>query len=146
ATLPLFVLALLHLLLCFVAMDPADGTRYALPALPALALGIVAGCHALAERWRRPALGWLAVAAVIVGSAVYAWPVLAARAAGPSPPAQAARWASAHFPRGTMVMVSPELRAHADYELAAFDHALVGDEERCRERQPGAPVWLFVEG
>jgi len=146
AVLPLLVFSALYVLTCIAGMDPADGTRYALPALPALALGMVIGLRALAERVGKPALYWIAVVAVIAFSAVYAWPVLAPRAQGPSPPAQAEAWLVAHVPPQTMVMVSPELRAHADYALARFDHALVGDDERCRERQPGAPVYLFVEG
>jgi hypothetical protein len=146
ATLPLVVLAGVHLVFATLTMDPADGARYAIPALPALGLGLLRALELLAARARRPRLVPAAVALLVALAAVYAWPVLAARATTPSPPARAIAWAESGLPPQAWVMVSPELRAHAEHGLRAHSWFLLGDREACLRRPPGAPVYLLAEG
>src|SRR5436305_4028387 len=93
AALPLAVLAAAQLAVCLAVMDPADGVRYALPVVLAVALLAVLGGEAVARRAGAPAAAWLVPALVIVGGAVYAGPLLDAGAPPPPPPQQQAHWA-----------------------------------------------------
>ncbi|MFL6291160.1 MAG: glycosyltransferase family 39 protein [Thermoanaerobaculia bacterium] len=143
--LPLAVLSLTHLLFCLGAMDPGDGARYALPFLLGMAFAAAVGCEAAAERARRPGLGWIPAGAVVAVSILYTSPVLAARAS-PSPPVQAAEWATRHLRPGAILLVSPEMEPHAGYLLRRFKRAPVEEGLRYAARHPKAAVYLLAEG
>ncbi|MCL4839433.1 MAG: hypothetical protein KJ058_15870, partial [Thermoanaerobaculia bacterium] len=146
ATLPLAALAGAQLLVCLIALEPADGVRYSLPAQLAVAFAGAAGAAAVAERLRRPWLAPVAVAALAAGGALYAWPLLAARASGPAPPAAAARFVREELPADTALLVAKTLLPHAA--------VLLGDRERVRLEadlelfagEPWRQVWLLAEG
>jgi 4-amino-4-deoxy-L-arabinose transferase-like glycosyltransferase len=146
ATLPLLVLAGLHLAFAIRVMDPGDGARYALPALPAVALGLLRGLELVTSRLGRPRLAPLAAALVVLGGLVPSWPLVAARATALPPPAQALVWAQTRLPPDAWVMVSPELRAHAEYGLRARPWFLLGDQQACLARPARAPIYLLAEG
>lgn len=146
AALPLAALAGAQLLFCLIALEPADGVRYSLPAQLAVAFAGAAGAAAVAERLRRPWLAPVAVAALAAGGALYAWPLLAARASGPAPPAAAARFVREELPADTALLVAKTLLPHAA--------VLLGDRERVRLEadlelfagEPWRQVWLLAEG
>src|SRR5947209_1658257 len=146
AALPLAVLAAAQLAVCLAVMDPADGVRYALPVVLAVALLAVLGGEAVARRAGAPAAAWLVPALVIVGGAVYAGPLLAARATTPSPPKQAALWARRHLPQGAGILVQDDLAPHAHFLLGGFDLAPVNVGLQRYAHHPYAPLWLFAEG
>lgn len=143
--LPLAVLSLTHLAFCLGVMDPGDGARYALPFLLGMAFAAAVGCEAAAERARRPELGWILAGAVAAVSILYTVPVLAARAS-PSPPAQAAEWATRHLRPGAILLVSPEMEPHAGYLLRSFKRAPVEQGLRYAAHHPKAAVYLLAEG
>lgn len=124
AAAPLGALAVAQLAFCLAALEPADGVRYALPVTLAVAFAAAVGAAALADRIGRPRLAPLPLVALVVAGAVYAWPVLAARAAGPAPPAAAAAWIRDELPPTTAVLVAKTLLPHAALLLA--------DRERVR--------------
>ncbi|HEX3556756.1 MAG TPA: glycosyltransferase family 39 protein [Thermoanaerobaculia bacterium] len=149
AALPLAILSAAQLAVCLAVMDPADAVRYALPVVLAVALLAVLGGEALARRAGAPAAAWLVpalVALVIAGGAVYAGPLLAARATTPSPPKQAALWARRHLPEGAGILVQDDLAPHAHFLLRGFDLAPVEVGLQRYAHRPHAPLWLFAEG
>ena len=147
--LPLAALAGAQLVFCLAIMDPADAARYALPWMLAVAFAFASGAAALTERWPSAAARWapaLAVAAAVSAGAAHAWPVLAARFAGPSPPALAAAWAAANVPPGATILATPEVNAHARYLLRAYDVAPVDGGYDRAAGQAERPLFVFAEG
>jgi hypothetical protein len=141
---PLLVLAAAQLAFGIIFMDPADGARYALPAVPALAwLATVAIFDVLPERGR--ALGaWLLVAAFAIGSAAYVEPLLAARRTSASPPVQAAQHLAAE-PEGTVVLYEMPLRAHAEVLLGRFEIVAVEEGWAGAPSPDHARFWLLAD-
>jgi ABC-type enterochelin transport system permease subunit len=92
AALPLIVLVGAQLAVCLLVMDPADGARYALPAVLGVALAAGAGCAEVARLTRQPRAAWALTALLLAASAASAWPVIWVRSTTISPPAQAVRW------------------------------------------------------
>ncbi len=144
--LPLAVAGAVHLVFCISFMDPADGARYALPALPAVALFATSGLKS-AARWARvPALPAVIIAALCAGSLAYTWPILRARRTAPSPPVQAAREAASVVAPGGLVLVEPPLRPHAELLLRRFT-TVPADAWWAEPRVvSGEALWLFADG
>ena len=142
---PLLVFALTQLAFGILFMDPADGARYALPAIPAFAwLATAAVASLLPER--RQVLGtWLLTGLFAFGSLAYVAPLLQARRTSASPPVQAARHLAAAQPAAAVVLYEMPLRAHAEVLLERF--AIVAVEEGWAgtvERRE-APFWLLAD-
>lgn len=122
-------LAFAHLAFGVALVDPADGVRYAVPAMMFVALVACDGLRALR-------VGWLGAIALCAASIVYAYPVLRARVVQPSPPVAAAR----AIPRGTIVL-------HERGETMPFANGLPLDEglRRYADR-PDVPLIVFADG
>ncbi|HSS75899.1 MAG TPA: glycosyltransferase family 39 protein [Thermoanaerobaculia bacterium] len=147
AALPLAVLSAVQLAVCLLMMDPADGVRYALPTVLCVAFAAVVGSDAAARRLRLPAAAaWVIPGLVLVGGALYARPLLAARATTVSPPLQAALWAHRHLPAGAGILVQDDLAPHAHFLLRGFDLSPVDAGLQSFARRPYAPLWLYAEG
>ncbi len=146
AALPIAVLSAVQLAVCLLMMDPADGVRYALPTVLCVAFAAVVGSEAAARRLRVPAVAWAIPALVLVGGALYARPLLAARATSVSPPLQAALWAHRHLPAGAGILVQDDLAPHAHFLLRGFDLSPVNAGLQSYARRPYAPLWLYAEG
>lgn len=144
--LPLAVLCGIELGLCLFVMNPADGVRYALPSLIAIAFAAAAGCQALASRLRAPAGAYVPAALLMAGFVFYTSPLLAARTRALSPPAQAVRWLQRSVPRSNVLLIDKELAAHASYLLQ--DYPLIPIEEGMQRyaREPGTPLFLVADG
>lgn len=140
AALPLVVLAGTQLLVCLLIMDPADGARYALPAVLGLAFLVAEGLP------RRTAAAWGLASAILIASAAYAWPVLRVRSTTASPPFQAVEWVRHKLPRTATILVSHEMEAQASYLLADRDLAPVEVGLSRAARRPWAPLYLLAEG
>jgi 4-amino-4-deoxy-L-arabinose transferase-like glycosyltransferase len=146
AALPLAVLSAVQLVVCMVMMDPADGVRYALPTVLCVAFAAVVGSDAAAQRLGVPAAAWVVPGLVLVGGALYASPILTARATSVSPPLQAALWAHRHLPAGTGILVQDDLAPHAHSLLRGFDLSPVDAGLQSYARRPNMPLWLYAEG
>lgn len=128
--LPLAAGCLIYLAFAVITMDPADAVRYAIPALPLLAL--------LAGSIPRVAPVLVVYA---IGSFWYAWPVLHARRTSIAPPVAAANWIRANVPKNALIIYDVALRPHADnllreYKSSAFDAGAPLD----------GPVFLYADG
>ncbi len=146
AALPLAVLAAAQLAVCLLFLDPADGVRYALPVVLGTAFVAVVGSEAAARRARVPAAAWVVPALVVVGGAIYAGPLLAARSTSLSPPLQATVWARRHLPAGAGILVQDDLAPHAHFLLRGFDLSPIDAGLQTYARRPYAPLWLLAEG
>lgn len=146
AALPLAVLAAVQLAVCLLIMDPADGVRYALPAVLAVAFAAVVGSDAVARRLGVPAAAWAVPGLVLVSGALYARPLLTARAITVSPPLQAALWAHRNLPAGAGILVQDDLAPHAHFLLRGFDLSPVDAGLQSYARRPHVPLWLYAEG
>ena len=145
ALVPVAVLSGTHLLTTIAAYDPADGVRYALPGHFAGAAFAAVGLTTAAQRngWRL--LAPAGVAAFVAASWLYVKPVIDVRRAEPSPPAQAAAWASRHLPANTLILYDRSLAPHAhvlfrDFETRSSDSP--GDVAS----RAGRPTMVFGEG
>ena len=98
--------AAIHVAIGIAFVDPADGVRYAVPALLFTAFVAAEGLRALRVTW----LGAAAIAALSVW---YAYPILRDRVTRPSPPVEASR----AIPHGVVVL--------ADRETAPFANAVI---------------------
>jgi len=123
--LPVATLAAANAAACLLWFDPADGARYALPTLPFVALAATTGIVWLAGR-RAPLVCTMAVAAYGMVAVAYAWPILEARAWGPSPPAAAVAALRAGFTPEAVLVEAP-LRPHAELLLRGITWVRVED-------------------
>jgi len=115
------------------ALHVGPSVRYALPALPLLAIlvaGIGASSAPLLRRSALAAVGlWCLVAVTMV-----AGPALDVRRRRPAPVSEAMDWIAANFkPERTTVVYSGDLRAHATFELAPKGfHVVAGEPGQTR--------------
>ena len=147
--LPLLVLAGTELALCLFLLNPDDAARYALPSMLAVAGAAGLGCVALARVARRPALAWVAGAALAAGFVAFTWPLLAVRATTLSPPVQAARWFAAAQESSAppaVLLVEPSLAAHAEALLPQVERRPVAAGLPAAALARRAPAWLLGDG
>ncbi len=127
--LPLAVSALVYYAFALATMDPADAVRYAIPALPFIAL-------LAATALRR--LPWIAIV-YVAGAYVYAYPILHARATSDAPPAAAAAWIRKNVSRDSVILYDLALGPHVDNLLRGWKKTR-GDVD------PAVPVVVFADG
>lgn len=113
AALPLLVFGAVDLAFALAVMNPPDAARYAIPSMLAVACLAGGGFSALrtlpSGRIAPPVL----LAALLLAFTAYTAPLLRQRTTTPSPPVQAAAWARAHLPEGTLVLYERELESYA---------------------------------
>ncbi len=118
--LPLATMTVVHIGFAIVAMDPADGARYSLPSMLIVAVAAAVGLRVMRNALVFRPFAWVAVALFAVGSLLYVSPVLQARTRTPSPPVQAATYASRSLSPDTVILYDLSLRPHADQLFAKF--------------------------
>jgi hypothetical protein len=101
-------------------MDPADAVRYSLPAMPLAALLAAFGLGALRDWTHVRVLPLAAAAAVAALSVWYVFPILHARAAGPSPVVQAAEWVRANVPTDAVLLYQTGTKPHVEWLLPEY--------------------------
>lgn len=126
---PMLVSSVVYFAFALATMDPADAVRYAIPALPFIAL-----LAATALR-RAP---WLAIL-YAAGAYAYAFPVLHARATSDAPPAAAAAWIRSNVPRDAVILYDLSLGPHVDYLLR-------GRRKSRADVDPAVPAVVFADG
>ena len=99
AVLPVVVMSAVYLGFALAMMDPADGVRYALPALPGIALLAAFGIEFLRRLSREVVADWALVALYAFGAYLYTGPLLRQRASEPSPPYAAIQYLRSVAPR-----------------------------------------------
>src|SRR5258706_10141361 len=143
---PMVAFAVLHLLFALKVMDPADGPRYALPWLIAVALfaGLGLGIVRTSLRSKLAPIGAVAVIAVL--SWVYVAPIIVTRHRLPSPCAEAAAWAKATYSANSVILYDLSLRPQAEvlfdrFASTGLDKGLAAFYDR-----PDVPLVAFGDG
>jgi Dolichyl-phosphate-mannose-protein mannosyltransferase len=146
AALPLALLAGAQLAVCLLIMDPADGVRYALPAVLGVAFAAAVGADLLARLARAPSAAWIVPLVVAIVGLIYAGPLLAVRRRTLSPPVSALRWARRNLPPQSVILMADDMAPHIDHLMQGFDLAWVEQDFHHVAQRPGAPAWLVAEG
>jgi hypothetical protein len=124
----LFWFAVVHIAAGVAFVDPADGVRYAVPALLFVSDVAAAGLRELRVRW----IGAVAIAALSVW---YAYPILRDRVTRPSPVIEAAR----AIPRGVVVLADPSTAPFAGASMPV-------DAGLRRHVDDAVPLLHFADG
>ena len=130
----LAAMTLIYLTFAIATMDPADAVRYAIPALPFIAL-LAASSF--------PRVMWAGVVLYAIGAVWYCFPILHARATQPSPPAAAMQWIQKNIPRDTVILYDLDLRPHAENTLRAYRSMPV---DAGLKSDINVPLVLFADG
>lgn len=137
---PLAAGCAIYLAFALATMDPADAVRYAIPALPAIAL------FAAIPLLRFGLIGWFIAGAYCVGAIDYTMPVLRIRATTEAPPVLAANWIRAHVPRNALVLYDLPLRPHAEYLLREWKSMRIDAGLLKFGGNPNVPMIIFADG
>jgi hypothetical protein len=123
---PVLVMSALYFAFALVMMDPADGVRYALPALPGVALLAAFGIEVLRRAVRREiAIELLLLALYGLGAYAYTGPLLRQRTSSPSPPWAAIQYLRSVAPRNAVILYDLPLMPHAQYLLRGYTRVRV---------------------
>lgn len=131
---PLAAMTAVYLVFAIATMDPADAVRYAIPALPLIAL--------LATSTFPRAI-WIAVVLYAAGAYWYCAPILRTRATQPSPPAAAMQWIQKNVPTNAVILYDLDLRPHAENTLRAYRSMPV---DAGLKLDAAVPLVLFADG
>ncbi|HVR38427.1 MAG TPA: hypothetical protein VMU84_04975, partial [Thermoanaerobaculia bacterium] len=143
--LPLVVFAVVHIGFALIAMDPADGVRYSLPAMTLVALIAAFGLGAMRKLVDAPA-PWIGVAFFAAVSIWYTRPIIAERTQHPSPVVAASAYANQKLPHNTVILYAAGLRAQVDYLMSEFRAMPIDAGLRELTDHPEIPAVLFVDG
>ncbi|HVE71583.1 MAG TPA: hypothetical protein VNI54_09470, partial [Thermoanaerobaculia bacterium] len=124
---PLLVMSAVYFGFALLMMDPADGVRYALPALPAIALLAALGIEHLRQLSREMLVDWALLALYAFGAYAYTGPLLRQRVSEPSPPYAAIQYIRSVAPRNAVILYDLPLKPHAQYLLRGYTRLRVDE-------------------
>jgi hypothetical protein len=134
---PLAIAFCVYLSVALRVMDPADGTRYSLPATLAIAFFAARGL---------PAYRCALVTLFSLASLTFVSSILSQRATSASPPVQAAEFARAAFPANAVALYELPLWPHATYFLAAHHPMRIDPGLTAYFDRRDVPLYIFADG
>jgi hypothetical protein len=143
---PIAVLAFVYFAFAFAMMDPADGVRYVLPALPCIVAFVLLGIDWLRSVSRDYLFDWAVVVLYGVGAFAYTAPVLEERASHASPPVAAIESIRRSAPANAVVLYDLALRPHAEYLLRGFTVARIDEGLLRFGHRTDLPLYELVDG
>ena len=143
---PIAIFAALQFIFAIYVMDPADGARYSLPHMIAIALLVAAGLDLVRKSTQMQAAPWIAFIVLAAASLAYTWPIVGTRRVVPSPPAAAAAYANSHFPPNTVIAYELSLRPHAEHLMPRFASVVVEKALTAFYNRPDVPLVVFGDG
>jgi hypothetical protein len=126
------------------AMDPADGVRYAIPAVLVVSFFAATGAVAAARRVGLPVA--LLPALFAAGSLVYAGPLLHQRRTTASPPLRAIEHAHRSHAKGAVAIYDLPLWPHAVYFLSDFAPRRLDEAMAAYYDRPDVPLFILADG
>ncbi len=131
-----------YLIFAIATMDPADGARYAIPSVIAVALcaGAAIGSGA------RSLPGWTILSIFAASSLAYTSPLLIDRSSGDSPPAAAAAWIRANVPKDAVILYELPLWPQATYWLSDFKIMKIDEGAPILAGSSEVPVYIYGNG
>lgn len=145
AILPILAMIVIYLAFAIAMMDPADGVRYALPAVPGIALLAVIGLEWVRRLTRGVLADWALVALYALGTYLYCGPLLRERASEPSPPIAAIRWLRQNAPRNAVILYDMPLKPHAIYLLRGYTRTRVDEGLLRFGHRADIPLFEFTD-
>jgi len=143
--LPLMFACLPYLVFSLLMMDPADGPRYALPALLGMAYTMAVGLtHA--GRVMGRSVGVVAVCLFGVASLTYTSTFIAQRSSESSPPERAAAFARATLPSNAVILAELPLWPHATYLLNQFQIRKIEEGWKEFAGRSDIPLFIYADG
>ena len=142
--LPLAIATAAYLGFALRFMDPADGTRYSLPATLGVAFFAGVGAWAAHRRFRISA--YVLAAMFGAGSIIYVSSLIAQRTVTAAPPLQAARYARAAFPASSVALYELPLWPHAQYFLGDRGPMRVNDGLAAYFDRADVPLFIYADG
>src|SRR6266849_670062 len=143
---PIAIFTLLQFIFAIYVMDPADGARYSLPHMIAIALLVAAGLDVIRRSTQMRVVPWVATIVLAIASLAYTWPIVGTRRVVPSPPAAAAAFANSNFAPNTVIAYELSLRPHAEHLLSRFQSIAVEKALAAFYDRPEVPLVLFGDG
>ncbi|HEY8132105.1 MAG TPA: glycosyltransferase family 39 protein [Thermoanaerobaculia bacterium] len=140
------IFTIIQFVFAIYVMDPADGARYSLPHMVIIALLIAAGLDVIRRSVQLRVAPWIVVVVMATVSLAYTWPIVGTRRLQPSPPAAAAAYANANFPRNTVIAYELSLRPHSEYLMSRFPSIAVEKALAAFYDRPEVPLVLFGDG
>ena len=144
--LPLLAGTAVYLGVALAIMDPADGVRYALPAVLGVAILAAIGLVRLVPRLTSALHPHVLVAIYAAGAIVYCESILTQRRTTSSPPIAAVDEIRRSFPANTTVLYDLSLWPHAMYYLADRNPRRVDMGMRELYARPDRPLVMLADG
>ena len=144
--LPLLAFCAIHIIFALEVMDPADGPRYALPALMGVALMVACGLDVVGKIARIRLVPIIGIVTITIVSWVYAAPIIVTRHRMPSPDAAAAAWANAHAAPNTVVLYDLSLRPQAEVLFERFRSVFIDKGLAAYYDRPDIPLLAVGDG
>ncbi len=144
--LPLLAFCAIHIVFALDVMDPADGPRYALPALMGVALLVACGLDLVGKVARIKLVPIIGIVTIGIVSWVYVAPIIVTRHRVASPDAAAAEWGNAQFAPGTVVLYDLSLRPQAEVMFDRFRAVFIDRGLAAYYDHPDVPLVAFGDG
>jgi hypothetical protein len=144
--LPLLLFTATHCVFELLAMDPADASRYNLPAMIFDALVVAYGLGVIRRSTNLAVAPYAFVALFALGSYAYVHPIVGTRTHEASPPAAAANFAAANVPPNAVIAYDLALRPHAEYLMSRFTLLPVEKALAQLYDRPDVPLFFFANG
>lgn len=125
--LPVLVMTVVYYAFALRMMDPADGVRYALPALPGVALLAAMGVDFLRRLSKDVFVDWAVLALYAFGAYLYTGTLLRQRVATDAPPYAAIQYLRKVAPRNAVILYDLPLKPHSQYLLRGFTRLKVDE-------------------
>lgn len=125
--LPVAVMTAVYYAFALRMMDPADGVRYALPAVLGVALFAAVGVDFLRRATKDVFVDWAVLALYAFGAYAYTGPLLRQRVRTDAPPYAAIQHLRRVAPRNAVILYDMPLKPHAQYLLRGFTRLKVDE-------------------
>jgi hypothetical protein len=125
--LPVLAASAVYFAFALAMMDPADGVRYALPALPGVALFAALGVEFLRRISKDVFVDWAVLALYAFGAYAYTGPLLRQRVNTASPPYAAIQYLRSVAPRNSVILYDLPLKPHSQYLLRGYTRLRVDE-------------------
>ena len=125
--LPVIAMSAVYFAFALAMMDPADGVRYALPALPGIAFLAALGIAFLRRITKDVFVDWAVLALYAFGAYAYTGPLLRQRTRSDAPPFAAIQYLRSVAPRNAVILYDLPLKPHSQYLLRGFTRMKVDE-------------------
>ncbi|HEX8409510.1 MAG TPA: hypothetical protein VF883_11630 [Thermoanaerobaculia bacterium] len=125
--LPVIAMSVVYFAFALAMMDPADGVRYALPALPGVAFLAALGIAFLRRVTKDVFVDWAVLALYAFGAYAYTGPLLRQRTQSDAPPFAAIKYLRSVAPRNAVILYDMPLKPHSQYLLRGYTRLKVDE-------------------